>query len=516
MNHFLACFWFWIGDNSGGPYGNWVTSGGFDSRSLTYKYFTSLHWSLTQFTTGSMEVTATNETERVFSVVTLVFALMIFSSFLSSITAAMTQLQHLSSEAPQKMSQLRRYMKSRPIPRGLKVRIFRYVDHKLAADKHQVQEREVDLLHILSEPLTRELKLHINQPFLVKHPFFTHFVKRDRDALQHVCNLALTLIPLSKGDSLFAQRVSDSQMFFCMSGTLEYTHSKLPRNQTRSRRLNGSSRVHAVIDEEEEEDDDENVLNTKDWCCEPALWTTWVHVGSMHAKSVSDVLALSANPFADVIKGHQTLASHVLQYARGFIEQLNMMIMSGSQPSDLALISQYGIRSLADDALGKKEEYQTPPPASQGVRGALKRAQSKDFGRLRRGQTRNIASLLGLDTRPSATRSGDSDSGAGKTLSARSEASRGDGIDSYTFVVSQSRASNPSMEGTSEVSGARSSQSINTGSAVDSVASQPGRRSALSRPRVLEDVENGNTELQSDRTDDSQTKAAIVLNVLDI
>eukprot|EP00971_Amphidinium_carterae_P174091 3450832-Amphidinium_carterae.1 len=61
-------------------------------------------------------------------------------------------------------------------------------------------------------------------------------------------------------------------------------------------------------------------------------------------------------------------------------EALQCSFSQGSQPSDLALISQYGIRSLADDALGKKEEYQTPPPASQGVRGALKRAQSKDFG----------------------------------------------------------------------------------------------------------------------------------------
>mmetsp|Transcript_43910 Transcript_43910/g.103874 ORF Transcript_43910/g.103874 Transcript_43910/m.103874 type:complete len:850 (+) Transcript_43910:261-2810(+) len=406
MNHFVACLWYWIGDNAaqGGDLG-WVDVGGFDQQNLTYQYFTSLHWSLTQFTTGSMEVVAGNAVERIFSVVTLVFALMIFSSFLSSITAATTQLQQLSSEAPMKMSQLRRYMKSRAIPRGLKVRILRYVDHQLAVYRQQVQENDVELLAFLSTPLMRELKQHINQPFLIKHPFFERCAKRDRNALQIICNSAITLIPLSKGDTLFTQRASDNQMFFLVTGCLEYSPGKqrTPTNKpsgtilpttSSSRRNGGEARM-----ESKSTGRDEMILYSKDWCCEPSLWTYWTHVGSMHATTVSEVIALNAVTFSDIVQSHPLLATSVLHYGRGFVEQLNMLLMSGSQLTDLACVFEYSLHVLAEEAFGKKEEEDPKPDIAQSRsngRSLLLRAASRDFSKakLRRGQTAEMGGWL--------------------------------------------------------------------------------------------------------------------------
>mmetsp|Transcript_2953 Transcript_2953/g.7524 ORF Transcript_2953/g.7524 Transcript_2953/m.7524 type:complete len:777 (+) Transcript_2953:113-2443(+) len=350
MNHLVACFWYWLGTEPGLASDGWVEEGGFEGASVNYRYFTALHWSLTQFTTGSMEVFATNEQERIFSVVTLVFALMIFSSFLSSITASMTQIQQLGSEIPQKMSQLRRYMIAKNIPQGLKIRVLRYVVHKLEAEKLQIPEQDVDLLAWLSEPLLRELKQHINQPYLSKHPLFNRVASRkDGDALQQLCNSALTVVPLSKGDSLFSQRASNGQMYFCMTGSLLYTAVK--RSSTTFTHLQARARSSSSSIE------DDNVLLSKDWCSEPALWTAWTHHGSMHATSVAEVLAVCANPLADVIRQHQLLANQVLQYARSFVEQLNAMLMNGSIVSDLAQADAFGIHAMAEEAFGKKDTY---------------------------------------------------------------------------------------------------------------------------------------------------------------
>mmetsp|Transcript_48372 Transcript_48372/g.149426 ORF Transcript_48372/g.149426 Transcript_48372/m.149426 type:complete len:121 (+) Transcript_48372:703-1065(+) len=51
VNHFIACGWYAVGQ-MGDPH--WVETLDDENRSLGYRYVTSLHWSLTQFTPSSM------------------------------------------------------------------------------------------------------------------------------------------------------------------------------------------------------------------------------------------------------------------------------------------------------------------------------------------------------------------------------------------------------------------------------------------------------------------------------
>lgn len=72
-------------------------------------YVTAVHWSLTQFTPSSMDVApglsdgdelesevATNEYERIFSVIVTMAGLIVFSLFLGSINQALAKLRRLS------------------------------------------------------------------------------------------------------------------------------------------------------------------------------------------------------------------------------------------------------------------------------------------------------------------------------------------------------------------------------------------------------------------------------------
>merc|ERR1712048_619307 len=98
INHYIACFWFGLGKRE------WFQSSWPNKflvnypRSFPYAYTTSLHWSITQFTPASMEVTPQNEGERVYATVVIVGALVAFSSFVSSITAAMTHIRKLNAQ----------------------------------------------------------------------------------------------------------------------------------------------------------------------------------------------------------------------------------------------------------------------------------------------------------------------------------------------------------------------------------------------------------------------------------
>merc|ERR1719217_1505271 len=100
----IACTWWTVGKNHPEGQMSWTEFHGFENEDLDYKYLSSLHWTLTQFTPAGMEVYPHNSTERGFSVVVLLFALLFFSSFLSSITAAMTRLRSLNQATNQQFS----------------------------------------------------------------------------------------------------------------------------------------------------------------------------------------------------------------------------------------------------------------------------------------------------------------------------------------------------------------------------------------------------------------------------
>merc|ERR1719487_2975317 len=48
--HLISCVWWLIGKNPPEGETSWILANGFDGEDLAYKYLTSAHWTLTQFT----------------------------------------------------------------------------------------------------------------------------------------------------------------------------------------------------------------------------------------------------------------------------------------------------------------------------------------------------------------------------------------------------------------------------------------------------------------------------------
>merc|ERR1719277_307460 len=132
---------------------NWVDVGGVAGSDVFYLYTTSLHWSLTQFTPASMDISARNFSERVFSVVVLLFAMLVFSSIVASITSAMTALRNLQGNEMRQFWLLRRYLRQRNIPKGLSDRIIKFLEHRSSVQGKLVQREKVPVLGGLSEAL---------------------------------------------------------------------------------------------------------------------------------------------------------------------------------------------------------------------------------------------------------------------------------------------------------------------------------------------------------------------------
>merc|ERR1719433_388980 len=151
-----------------------------------------MHWSLTQFTPACTEVHPITLGERIFAVLTLLFALIVFSSFVSSITSAMTSLRELSSQMymTKEFSKMKWYFRDNSIPTELSVRINKYLTHALSERKNRIKPEDVELLSWLSEPLLMELKAAVVGPVLRLHPFFANFESTSKRAFMMACTSA--------------------------------------------------------------------------------------------------------------------------------------------------------------------------------------------------------------------------------------------------------------------------------------------------------------------------------------
>eukprot|EP00913_Durusdinium_trenchii_P006602 g6201.t1 len=168
VNHFVASLWYLMGGlaNAGTP--NWRDAYGMQpgTQPLSYRYATALHWSLTQFTPATVDVHPQNMVERTFAILVLIFGLVLFSSFVSSITASMTQLRNMQDGAEDKSKQfwlLRRYLLQKKVPQDLTFKVLRYTEYATSRSGEAIPEHRITILSLLTKQLQSELR------------FVTHF-----------------------------------------------------------------------------------------------------------------------------------------------------------------------------------------------------------------------------------------------------------------------------------------------------------------------------------------------------
>jgi hypothetical protein len=171
LNHVICCGWYLIGVSGADDDRNWVVANSMMERSIGYRYSTSLHWSLTQFTPASMEIVPQNTGERVYNVVVLIFAMVTFSSFISSITNATTLLRTLDVAETDRRACLFKYLRQHQISMTLASEVWSWVlMHK--AKRHRVHGKDVAVLDLLPKSLQTQLRDQVFGPSLTKHPLF--------------------------------------------------------------------------------------------------------------------------------------------------------------------------------------------------------------------------------------------------------------------------------------------------------------------------------------------------------
>ncbi|CAE8640195.1 unnamed protein product [Polarella glacialis] len=172
-NHMIACLWYWVAAvNEDTQEMSWLKAHDIDTKSWVYQYWTSYHWSITQFTPASMNVQPQNLDERLLAVFIVIFGLIGFSYIVGSITGLLGQLRNISNDGDQQLWLLRRFLKKNAVPVALSNRIRRYVEHTLNKQKDKSSMKDVQALAVLSSRLMEELHCALNLPHMITHPIF--------------------------------------------------------------------------------------------------------------------------------------------------------------------------------------------------------------------------------------------------------------------------------------------------------------------------------------------------------
>jgi hypothetical protein len=316
INHFIATGWYAIAwENKDTDIPTWAKHHGFADASWDYKYITSFHWSITQFTPSSMHVQPQNMTERSYAIGVVIFALIGFSYIVGSITGSLAQIRNMSSEGDQQFYQLRRFLRMNHVPLALSTRIHRYLEFAYTRRKQVMAAKDVKLLTMLSLHLQEELARAMNMPHLKVHPIFRYLEDFSMITMQRLAQTAVTRMTLAREDMLFTPSEKASYMYFVVSGRMFYSKGG----------CFGQESANPWVDRGE------------DWIAEPVIWTaTWMYLGELTASTESvDLAAIEPTAVFKVVDKVKHVTAVVSQYAVNYLVWLNELL-----PEELSDIAQ--------------------------------------------------------------------------------------------------------------------------------------------------------------------------------
>eukprot|EP00927_Polykrikos_kofoidii_P046374 TRINITY_DN40608_c0_g1_i2.p1 TRINITY_DN40608_c0_g1~~TRINITY_DN40608_c0_g1_i2.p1 ORF type:complete len:689 (-),score=77.86 TRINITY_DN40608_c0_g1_i2:37-2103(-) len=298
INHCIACVWYAIATSRSD---NWISAFGFEDADWWYLYLTSFHWSITQFTPSSMHVQPVNDTERLFTIMVVVSALIVFSYLVGSITSSLGQLRGMKESGDKQFWHLRCYLRQNKVPIALSLRIQKFLEHKWKSQQSHMPTQSVTILRLLSDHLASELGRATSVETLRVHPLLNQLDRISRVTVQRLSCNAISRKFLAAQDSLFYSGEVASHAYFVVAGRFQYLR----------RDRNGKKHQEWVDGQE-------------DWIAEPVLWSpTWLHLGFLVAIEECEVLLINPAQFIDVASKNPEVLQIVSKYGQMFIDWMS-------------------------------------------------------------------------------------------------------------------------------------------------------------------------------------------------
>jgi len=323
MAHISACIWWLLGTygpaDTGRRWVEQVLTEEIDlvgDRNVFNEYATSLHWTIAQMTLGAMDVNARNSLERIWTIFILIIGMVVGTSVMSLMSAAIVRRSIESQATAKKMLDMRQFLRQERIPAELSSQVQRQLAERLNQTAN-VDEDSVPGLLSLSKSLRMQLRNAIRLPIVAKHELFRMWNTVDGKVVLNLCEKAVSFAFMQVQDDVFLAGEVAQSMFFLAQGTLSYLQN--PYN--------------SMVDQEEI-----TVVSTRTWVSEAALWCKWIHVGDMEAVTEAKIFAVHASEMWKLVFATSPIQSITITYATNFHQRVTVAIPPHEDwPSDLSV-----------------------------------------------------------------------------------------------------------------------------------------------------------------------------------
>jgi len=279
VSHYIACCWLAMADLRESmvlqhDVITWVYAFGLEEEPFGTRYVIALHWALTQFSPATNNIAPACAEERTFAICVVLFALIIFSSFISSVTNNVNQARSVLNDFRVQEASMRQFMFERGISTDLFSRTQQFFKQNYAKRKFRMLENDVKFFQELPESFRVRFHAECYMPVLRSNVIFKHLCEVDESLLVRVCHTTMKESTFFTGADIFIDGNDAHSVYFIQSGKLIY---------------------RSVFTNEPE------AVTQKDWMSEIALWIQWVYRGQLCAASMCEVTIIDELAFMDLI-----------------------------------------------------------------------------------------------------------------------------------------------------------------------------------------------------------------------
>jgi len=314
--HFVACVWYWLGcvahnDKDSG----WVSQAGLEAESFEMLYSTSVHWAFAHLLLGEIDVAPTQAWERAYSVLIHCVGLIVFSSFVSSLTELMASAAAQAADRSKRNSEVRDYMESHLVSVKLSSCIENFRKHaNRHADSQKLPRHLIDGLQNLPVSLAVSLSRQVYMHRMKSHAFFAKCCEVWHDHLGSLVHRSIVEECITPGTEVFVLGQHAEVVYIIAKGHASYTND--PRT---------SYTKNVSVDEGA-------------WVSEPALWLgNWKRRGDLMSASALELFCLNIERFRGFIVEKHNAGLYACRFAELVAKEVNHSRIPFAAMSDVEL-----------------------------------------------------------------------------------------------------------------------------------------------------------------------------------
>ncbi|CAE8591147.1 unnamed protein product [Polarella glacialis] len=274
VNHYVACAWFLIGTVSGEDV-NWITAARIEHAGMGTQYLTAFHWSLTQFCPATNNIGPANGLERGFAILLVLYAFIVFSSFVSAVTNASNALRAVKVDRIRQEVMMHQFIGNKQVSADLWYRIQAFIASSGLNDRIMIKEKDIPMFLEIPEGMRVELHKELYMPIVTSAPFMIAGASLDNEVLVKLAHNVIDESHVQARKDVFIPGSDCSHCYFTRSGNMLYYSD-----------LNESAAVPLQKDQ---------------WLSEVVLWSQWKHTGLLVTKTFTEFILLEADKFVNIV-----------------------------------------------------------------------------------------------------------------------------------------------------------------------------------------------------------------------